>query len=433
MAHQIKTPSSGEKNPRMPYKATRGDWEDAVLNGNSWMPIETATPSARLWGGMVPCGPRATLLYGGTADSGTTSETIAWLLVPVRNNQTIGWDMVEMEGKAMPLARSRHGLALLRDGRLLMFGGHSASGEGLGDTWVLTLDTNLRVGRWDKWHAFASSTRPSPRYFFALAPLGTSGQVLGFGGFDPAYQQALGDTWLFNVTAGWHEISPVARPEARSGHTLVPVEDGVALLFGGVEGVLASELTRDDSWLFLGENDTWVPWVRANATAEQPCPRSLHAMAQLDEGRVVLFGGQDGPLQFGGTWVFERVVKGAAAAGEPFAYAWSRLRSLCGGVSPPARDSHAMARFAPGQVYLFGGFSTERGAALSDTWLFEYTEGGSPRWTQLSVASARIIPRRSNAASMSALYGGGSSAVRRNLVSAVLFGGQSIYIHLYSM
>lgn len=164
---------------------------------------------------------------------------------------------------------------------------------------------------------------------------------------------------------------------------MAQLDDSRLLLFGGIDNTGP----RDDTWIYdtaAAPPQQWTPVATAGA---KPSARSGHAMARLGALRVALFGGTNGA---GETWVFD---------GTTNTWTQQQLRT-----SPPPRRGHAMATLG-GRALLFGGFDS---SAYQDTWIFQPGTGGG--WEEVTT-SASPLPRSQHAM---AWIGG---------TKAVLFGG----------
>ena len=161
-------------------------------------------------------------------------------------------------------------------------------------------------------------------------------------GVGATYQQ---NTATWELTGGlWRTVPTTTQPPTMVWPSLATEPAGSVLLFGGITGGAASNLT----WRFTGTD------CQALAPATAPAPRSQHGMAIAPTmGGVLLFGGlgpNGSPL--GDTWLWN----GAS---------WSQLAPA---TSPSPRANAAMAfDAAAGEVLLFGG-GAWNGPTLGDFW-----------------------------------------------------------------
>jgi hypothetical protein len=308
---------------------------------------------------------------------------------------------------ASPPARSRHALAYdAQRGRVVMFGGITASEELLDDTW-----------EWDgqSWHAIdpALGVAPVARRGHAMTYHAASGYILLFGG--QSTSTTLDDTWLWDGRR-WIEANlDGERPSIRAAHALAyDAERGATVLFGGSNqgGLITPAPEASETWEWNGAG-----WRQID-TPNTPSARERLAMAfDVQLGQVVLVGGAslelvDGlfevPLSQPDRWTWDGAVwteQAPIAAGvqdhalvydpsanelllfggsqcdfsfDPtFCFPVLAPDSLLSGYtgealpvsspSPPARLEHAMAfDVSRGKAVLFGGKNDF--GSLDDTW-----------------------------------------------------------------
>ena len=161
-------------------------------------------------------------------------------------------------------------------------------------------------------------------------------------------------------------LRTVGMPTARFNATLEDLGDGRLLLFGGRN---AAGTWLNDTWVFEVDTSTWTQL----APATSPPARNAQAMALVEPGTVVMFGGSTalggGPL--GDTWSFD-------VAGED----WNQLTPA---MSPPARFQHELVAIGSSRALMFGGRTAGAGSELADTWIFDEVTGN---WTNLAPAGA---------------------------------------------
>jgi hypothetical protein len=195
------------------------------------------------------------------------------------------WSLPGLSGDS-PSGRQGHAMAF-GGNAVVMFGGFD--GEALDDSW-----------EWDgqDWHESLGTTRPQARAGHAMAYDASRRRVVLFGGAS-GIDELFADTWEWDGES-W-ELLPVEAPipPARRYHAMAyDAARSEVLLFGG-EG--ASGETLADVWAWNGE-----AWAEVTPRGVTPGPRYQHAMAYDPAlGRVVLFGGHDGILPQGDTWVLE--------------------------------------------------------------------------------------------------------------------------------
>src|SRR5688572_21763387 len=160
---------------------------------------------------------------------------------------------------------------------------------------------------------------------------------------------------------------PNPAPRRNAGMAFDPTR-GVAVMYGG----LSDDGLFGDTWEWSSASRTWTPVD----TVDSPGDLYGHTMVAFD-GRIVLFGGNDGVDAVDETWVYE-------TSGET--RNWRRL-DFAEAATPPARYAHGMAvgtqgTLGPG-VFVFGG--RDPGVATDvdrdDTWLLTSLASG---WSNVS-------------------------------------------------
>jgi len=230
-------------------------------------------------------------------------------------------------------------------GGLLLFGGNSASGTALNDTWL------FRGGRWTNLTYIGPA--PTARWGAALAfdpDPEANGSVLyggcGIGGC------AFNDTWAWEGGAGWVHLT-LTDPGPSLGWAAMAfdVHDDYLVLFGGCSGFLCLG-ESNQTWEFYGGQ--W--WQKAPA---------VHPSARVGAGmvydpvsqEVMLFGGTNLSSYFSDTWSF--------AGG-----AWQELAPS---TSPSARTFFGLTLDPSGtSPLLVGGIGS--GPAENDTWVYVVPE-----------------------------------------------------------
>jgi hypothetical protein len=260
-------------------------------------------------------------------------------------------DWSQLAPDSIPSAREEHDMAYLGDGKVLLFGGNDGTKALNGETWMYDRSEANWIQISPTFHADSTDSIPSVREAHAMASLG-AGQVLLFGGDDGA-KAANGETWFFDLSdTTWYQVVPDSgdtTPSARYEHAMASLGDGQVLLFGGNDGAKA---LNGETWLFDISDSSWTP-VDPDTT---PIARSGHAMAYLDDGKVLLFGGADDTKALNGeTWLFD--ISDSS---------WTPVDPA--GDAPTARYEHAMAYFGRQQVLLFGG---NDGSIVDSTYVFD--------------------------------------------------------------
>jgi len=203
------------------------------LNMDNWTQLLPGDhPSAHLYQTMEYIGADHVLLFGGFAFDDETwvydlSESTWTQRLPINH----------------PPARERHAMAFLGSDQVLLFGGWGyVDGKGYqayDDTWVYDFN-------WNIWTEMSPATRPSARYYHAMASIGGD-RVLLFGGSSGA-----GETWMYDLSENtWTQLSPATHPSGRHLHGMASLGGNQVLLFGGRD-----ENADGETWLFRGPDTT---------------------------------------------------------------------------------------------------------------------------------------------------------------------------------
>ena len=200
--------------------------------------------------------------------------------------------------------------------------------------------------------------------------------------------------WSTSVAAvEWTELSSSSdAPSPRARHTMVVLDDGSAVMFGGKNfyGYRSNDIYT------LTVNDTKATWVQLSSAGDIPSVRDEHTMVVLADGSAVMFGGWG--------WlndIYTLTVTGTNAT-------WFQLSSV--GDVPVGRYSHTMTVLHDGSAVMFGGECASSPRYLNDIYSLTVT-GTIATWVQLS--SAGDVPRMRADHTMGVLADG----------SAVMFGG----------
>jgi hypothetical protein len=167
-----------------------------------------------------------------------------------------------------------------------IFGGYdTTTGQSLDDLW-----------EWDgkTWAQVTVSARPPARVDAGLAYDPTRKSLILYGGAEYYASTTYGDTWEWDNTGKWTQLTATKSPDPLSGHGLVTdtIRNKI-LLFGGAGDQYAygvpyySSPTRNDVWEWDGATLTWTNRTPV-ATIDTPSARQNPILA-YDEGRQKLF------------------------------------------------------------------------------------------------------------------------------------------------
>ncbi len=260
------------------------------------------------------------------------------------------------------VGRSHHTATLLRDGRVLVAGGTGAGNEG-----VLSSAELYDPAR-GTWSATGSMLAPHSDHSATL--LG-DGRVL--------VTAATGEAELYDPGTGtWSATGRMSTP--RTSYAVTLLRDGRVLVSGGDPGV-ASEREFAPPELFDPLSGTW------SVAGTMHVPRSLHTATLLDDGRVLIAGGQ-------GTEASESNPMGLVASAElydPASGAWT----VTGDMQAP-RSGHAAVMLPDGRVLVVGGLflaaTTEVFDPLAGTWMLGgQSEGGTGGTQAILLSDGRVV------------------------------------------
>jgi hypothetical protein len=174
--------------------------------------------------------------------------------------------------------------------RYVAFGGSSAPGQALGDTWIYS------YGKWTK----LTGESPPPRQAHVMVFDERRGRVVMFGGQGPSpigtRPPRLGDLWELDGDRWTRRAAEGPSARGASG-AAYDSKRGRTIVFGGV----TADGFTGETWAWNGET-----WTKLADTG--PEPRAMGYLAYDDvRDRVVLFGGRkgypDGDLD--DTWEFD--------------------------------------------------------------------------------------------------------------------------------
>ncbi|CAR22278.1 Kel3p [Lachancea thermotolerans CBS 6340] len=259
-------------------------------------PVKRPSPRSNVC--MVPNpshGKRELLIFGGEYTNQTSSTTTFYNELFTYSLDTDQWKKITSRNAPMP--RSSAAAAGHPSGVVLIHGGEFSSPKQntfyhYSDSWLLDCSSK-------EWTKIDQKNGPSARSghrmtvwknFFVMhggfRDLGTSTTYLN-------------DCWLFDITTyKWKQVEfppnhPV--PDARSGHSLIPTQEG-AIVWGGYckikakKGLQKGKILTDCWYLRMKSDITGIRWERRKKQGFQPSPRVGCSMAH-HKGRGILFGG----------------------------------------------------------------------------------------------------------------------------------------------
>ena len=348
------------------WNGTTYSWSNPLVNGNA------TGPSARQFPGMAydPIHAQTILMGGMPTNITQLADTWTW------NGST--WANVTPAVVTFPSARSNFAMSYDSGrGRAVVFGGNSAQGGSLNDTW--------------EWNGFAWTQGPAApaalgtRTDLAMAydaATGVANTVL-FGGNQTGNLQS--DTWTWTGTV-WTQKTPATIPPIRSQHSMAYFSTGAGtgyvLMFGGCSNLYSfinCTGTLNDTWQWNGTN-----WTKLTPAASPPGRAYGNMAFDSARGRIVLFGGC-------GTYDSSTPPNGGCKSWLNDTWEWNGsnwLNVTPGSIKPTARQQFAMAYDpARGRTVIFGG---QGGNGL---WTDLAWEWDGTSWTNVTSTVTVPVPR----------------------------------------
>ncbi|MEM7798140.1 MAG: kelch repeat-containing protein [Chloroflexota bacterium] len=190
-------------------------WE---YNGTNWSQASpTTSPAARSGHSLAfNSGDNKVYLFGGNAD--TTYFSDLWTYD--------GTTWTELTPSTAPPARSKHGMAI-GNGQILIFGGRTAAGTLLGDTWVYDIATNS----WSE----VSGAGPEARMKHSIVYDVANSEFVMMAGTSDADDIYLTDTWRYATSGGWESITRPGPDFSKPFRVVYDDDRSVIVLFSAGE------------------------------------------------------------------------------------------------------------------------------------------------------------------------------------------------------
>ncbi len=298
---------------------------------NSWtnITVTAGMPSGRSGYQLTSLNDGTLLMTGGTlANNVTPADTYLFDIATMR------WSKLALApAVAARVERKSHATIAAGVGHAVLHGGVSADG-GLDITAVY--DNSIKDFR------FSTGPQPTAHVSMGLGDLGGGFVLLEGGTTSPVAASSSLDTSVFDTsTLTWTPVVG-AQPAARYGPQLVSLEPGKA--------VLSTSFFTTDQWEFDLATRSWS-MIKGNASG------ATDETATLLDGRLIHFGysylGPGGQL--------------AVFSGDP--PVWSTVA----GAQPPTRTQGQMADLGNGRLLMFGGIATNTTTVLTDSWALDLT------------------------------------------------------------
>jgi type II secretory pathway component GspD/PulD (secretin) len=258
-----------------------------------------------------------------------------------------GATWTQMTAAAEWAARTEHSSVALPDGSIVLMGGHGY----LGGVGTIFSDVWRSTDQGVTWTSIKVGPGWSARYRHASVVL-SDGTIVLMGG------SWKNDVWRsIDQGATWMQMTPAAPWVGRVGHTSVALPDDSIVLMGGSDGSTSNSL-KNDVWR---STDQGATWTEMTAAAEWTA-RSGHSSVVLQDGSIVLMGGNDGSFR-NDIWLSTNLGTN-----------WTQQLHIW-----TARDGHTSVALPDGSIVLMGG------GVRNDVW--RSTDQGAT-WTRMTAAAS---------------------------------------------
>ncbi len=195
-----------------------------------------------------------------------------------------------------PAERSRHSATAIGS-RMYVFGGLGNLLQALDDLQVYDASTNS----WEE-APVQGKTGPQGR-FDATVVTTPEGNVLIFGGIAQG-DDAVDETWLYNVQSQMWEQKAPCPCGGRAGHSAVAA-DGSMYVFGGRSSAGGSPVADSQIWRYDMAGDNWEQIIAAlQNDGSEPVARSNHAVASAGP-KMWILGGEDDVPVLNDSWEYD--------------------------------------------------------------------------------------------------------------------------------
>lgn len=212
--------------------------------------------------------------------------------------------------------------------------------------------------------------------------------------------ERVGKDWLISKSSIWNNepwmqptaLPPVATtPAARYRHAMARLNDDKVLMFGGTTDDTDA---LNDLWEYNSSSHTWT---EIEVNGDVPEGRVEHVMAYAGGKKIVMFGGASQICQtpFNGTWEYDVSTK-----------KWTKYSKS----GPPASRASFMAYGGGNKLVFFGGICDSCGGVFPGTWEYNFV---THKWIRPNISGAKPDGRCCGAMA----YAGGTKVI--------LFGGDT--------
>ncbi|MCF8370155.1 MAG: PKD domain-containing protein [Bacteroidales bacterium] len=172
-----------------------------------------------------------------------------------------------------------------------------------------------------------------------------------------------GETWLYDIQNKWQQLFPTNQPANRNLHAMAYIDEGKVLLYGGSVG-------NTETWLFVLDSLNWFE----KSPLTSPPAKVAHSMAHAGNDKVLMFGGES-PFN-NETWIYDLSENN-----------WQQKTNSI--LSPTSRGTNGISYIGEEKVIIFGGW-TGNVYASDKMWLFDLS---NDNWTQLSNGGPSVRDR----------------------------------------
>ncbi|MDE1820438.1 MAG: PKD domain-containing protein [Euryarchaeota archaeon] len=184
----------------------------------------------------------------------------------------------------------------------VIFGGYTDNGGVEGDTWTYDATTQA-------WAVLPSPTAPVPRYSAVMAYDPADHLMVLFGGVS-AGGYVLGDTWGLSAAGAWENLTPLSitpynTPAPREWSSLATSFGSGVILYGGLEVEAGAWTVMGDTWSFSLATGWTQLCLQGSCGPVTPGPLFGATLGfDFPGSDDVLFGGDFGPSFTNATWMF---------------------------------------------------------------------------------------------------------------------------------
>ncbi|OGU40818.1 MAG: hypothetical protein A2X61_15690 [Ignavibacteria bacterium GWB2_35_12] len=163
-------------------------------------------------------------------------------------------------------------------------------------------------------------------------------------------------------TGIWEELYPTNSPSPRLGFGMAEIGDGKVIIFGGMD----ENNVFDETWIYDFKENNWTE-IKNDI---HPGKRKAHRMARITKDKVLMFGGESYETTnselMNDTWIFNLGT-----------LKWTEKKPV---KNPLSRYDFVLSQISDGKVLLFGG-DIGAGDYVSDTWIYDIQENN---WINIS-------------------------------------------------